>query len=763
MAIINIGGGTVEVPDDLDPTKGPAQTLRNNAFGDAAAQTTNPRTVAPQIATEPIAQNPGMTGNPANNDLLRAAQQRVDPVQTAARNAAWPQTPQAAPTASPAIGPNNPAFHGDGRYGAPPNPVAEAPAAGRTSLRAGVGAAEGTLGKAGYAVGRGVQAVATSPVGGIVKGALNSAAIGGGIVMGHFNDYKLKDPGVDSSLGGTMRAFIQDKKDQLAAAPGTPEHEFTTLPKTRASLGKGLLETGMDLGSAVADTADYLVPGKAPVSTWYNNKLRETFGDQLQPHASVEQQGAQGARAVAAGVKPIPADFRRGAYDDPRRVDLDPSRQSLGASRDFTGELAGVPGRLPNDLRQGAITKTMGANGRPVYSGANIAGDAQTVDGMGRELRGGGTVSMMGGQPGDATPEQRLAQIHRDSAHMAEMNAMRQQLSDGANPMAGVSGLIGSGGYGGARTPEQLARDAAVSASSITNTQGISSREAARLKREDARMLLEARRNDQNNDTLRRGQDITGRGQELQHSATLRGQDITGRGQNMTYDAAMYGHNVDLQGKMAPSEMKKAQMQRARMILNHPSVAGDMGRASALAAQTGDTELANALLAQAKDAQTLGHNASTNADRASESFATATDKDGKGYIDPAKLATARTLRQNIAPGYDQMSESQRAVAKPVVDAGQNIVMGMNKVDRPTFAQMIRWDGPSPQLTTVPDLRDAKVDYVGALDHESLIPGNNIRRGDVRMQLRDGTTRYIPREHYNANEMDIVKRHSGNKN
>src|SRR5574343_174197 len=130
MATINIGGRAVEVPDNLDLPENPARSLRNNVFGDAAAQAANPRTITPQITPEPIGQNPGMTGNPANNELLRAAQQRIDPVQTAARNAAGPQAPQP-------IGPNNPAFHGDGRYGAPPNPVVEAPAAGRTSLRAG--------------------------------------------------------------------------------------------------------------------------------------------------------------------------------------------------------------------------------------------------------------------------------------------------------------------------------------------------------------------------------------------------------------------------------------------------------------------------------------------------------------------------------------------------------------------------------------------------------------------------------------------------
>lgn len=85
------------------------------------------------------------------------------------------------------------------------------------------------------------------------------------------------------------------------------------------------------------------------------------------------------------------ADNGRGTANDPRRLDMDPSRQSLGAARDFTAELGQVPRNLPADLRQGVVVKTIDpATGRTTYSGRNVGQDAngqtQMVDGSGRDL-----------------------------------------------------------------------------------------------------------------------------------------------------------------------------------------------------------------------------------------------------------------------------------------------------------------------------------------------------------------------------------------
>jgi len=103
----------------------------------------------------------------------------------------------------------------------------------------------------------------------------------------------------------------------------------------------------------------------------------------------------QATTQTPATVQTAPA---RVAFDDPRRLNADTSRPSLGASRDFSKELNAVPAQLPADLRPGVIHKTTGTGGSTTYSGINVAPDAQgntqMVDGMGKTLPSRGTVTM---------------------------------------------------------------------------------------------------------------------------------------------------------------------------------------------------------------------------------------------------------------------------------------------------------------------------------------------------------------------------------
>lgn len=93
----------------------------------------------------------------------------------------------------------------------------------------------------------------------------------------------------------------------------------------------------------------------------------------------------------------------RGSPADPNRTDVDPTNIGFGAARDFSRELASVPENMPADMRDGVVLKTKDANGGTVYSGRNVGADAQMVDGMGRGMSGGGTVSTVPGMaPGEA-------------------------------------------------------------------------------------------------------------------------------------------------------------------------------------------------------------------------------------------------------------------------------------------------------------------------------------------------------------------------
>jgi hypothetical protein len=89
-----------------------------------------------------------------------------------------------------------------------------------------------------------------------------------------FGDYKLKsDDDIDTSASGTIDDL---KKGELGRAA--------------KGLGMGLGELGADLGSSVANTLDYIVPGKAPVSSAYDKLLRDSglFKDNVSAPAKQE-------------------------------------------------------------------------------------------------------------------------------------------------------------------------------------------------------------------------------------------------------------------------------------------------------------------------------------------------------------------------------------------------------------------------------------------------------------------------------------------
>jgi hypothetical protein len=159
--------------------------------------------------------------------------------------------------------------------------AAGAGTAGTAAAEAGPGANASRLARAAYNVGEFAGKNRA-----VLGRGLGAAA--GGYVISHFNDYKLNEPDVDSSATGTMKALGHG--------------DFAAVGKSAL---KGLKETAMDVGSAAANLADYVIPGKAPVSTEYYKMLKEKFGDKLIAHPSVIAQAAAAAPAPAA--KPAPA------------------------------------------------------------------------------------------------------------------------------------------------------------------------------------------------------------------------------------------------------------------------------------------------------------------------------------------------------------------------------------------------------------------------------------------------------------------------
>lgn len=269
-------------------------------------------------------------------------------------------------------------------------------------------------------------------------------AAGAAGVVQNFNDYKIDDPDVDSSNTGTMRALGEGN-----------------FGKAGRSFSKGALETGMDLGSFAANTLDYVVPGKAPVSTAYNKALRSTFGGQLIDRSGNNTSPTAPAPAPATtrtdSVTPWGNELRR---NSPMAGVNGPTAPARG-TEDFTKALSTVPDQLPAGLRDGMVYKTKDAKGNVTYSGRNVTGDVSermlngddtSAGKMRGSLRVAAGVPVMGPNGSyvidDQAPtgEAKQAQINATlrnpdgSKWSAQDNAiMAANLRDGVDPYRGTS------------------------------------------------------------------------------------------------------------------------------------------------------------------------------------------------------------------------------------------------------------------------------------------------------------------------------------
>lgn len=262
----------------------------------------------------------------------------------------------------------------------------------------------------------------------------------------------------------------------------------------------------MDVGGLVAGAADLVSGGRATPA--YQSMLRGQFGDQLRvggqptgpaPAATPTPNAQPGQPSAPRYNFPNTAGGGRGSAADPNRTDVDPTNPAFGAARDMSRELGTVPRVMPGDLRKGVIHKTMDANGRPVYSGIDVGNDAQMVDGMGRQLRGGGTLSVMPGMS------------------RSEIDAIMARPMPGQGPGQGPVNLTAQGGL--FDTPR-------------------------------ARRQAEALRLEQ-------------RGQDLNFSATTRGQDMALRGTMAGVNERREARQQELAAQQALRGRQAAYLQQA--------------------------------------------------------------------------------------------------------------------------------------------------------------------------------------------------------
>lgn len=418
---------------------------------------------------------------------------------------------------NPNVGPNGSAQAQ--AFRTPPVAPTAAPAASappvKPSLRAAIAEQPRALGKVSTGFGR-IGGEALRGVAKLAAGPLGRLAGGGG-VLANFNDYKINDPDVDSSAGGTFNALRNG--------------DFSGAGR---SLSKGALEAGMDLGSAAANTLDYVVPGKAPVSTAYNKMLRSQFGDQLAPHASVT------AQANASQIPSPTAQSPRNAAN---------AALSTNPDQDPAPTLAQDPGQGDN-----VINARRQANDVMEFSGKNV-GEGATYDAGNSGFKSSGFGVSTPGSPGDgrrvmAMNNELAAQMQaeREAAEargpsVTNLSGGFQSRLDRQNAEAGANSIINSGA-------RQTARDALrrMDASDLQRQKDVAETGRATLREsgETARSFARDR--------------VTDRGNVMQNQTSLRNNDATLRSARakFNYEAGKDQRDFDQKTKEADQAARVA-------------------------------------------------------------------------------------------------------------------------------------------------------------------------------------------------------------
>ncbi len=524
-----------------------------------------------------------------------------------------------------------------------------------------------------------------------------------------------------SRVAGPLAAVAPEAQDiyRVGASPNATALDVATqYGESAGKLGAmgagGLL--GTQLGTMAAPfTAGISVPvgGIAGAAAGYFagdeaiKGLRGALGQDTRPVVDrVQTPVAQTAppttlrsNALPAGNSAAGPGQGNAAFDDPRRVDADPSRMSLGASRDFTNELASVPADLPAGLRQGVINKTVDANGRPVYSGQNVQAGAQMVDGTGRDLTQRGSVSSMPAGPTLAST------------------------APGATPTMDANQLVPGGGMGGftssgngnmrGRSDDQRRRDAETQSTSImANTRANGQQALDDLGKKELATLRE-----QGETTRANARNLTdARAATLRAQVEARGQDLTLAGHKYTADQTLLGNAARLraEGFYKDREFNQQQSQQQRQNAAEATKRLTEEFASTLPPVDGKPDLERAARyaagIHAQVSQRIG------------------ELQARLQRDPNDATAAQKLQALQTQGADAFTMDPEAKARYL--AGQQLQDVVDSTATNGFTpwgtKAIKSNAPITTLTKLPS-GDYKTNRVGVNGDEEIIPARYVEK------------------------------------
>ena len=488
--------------------------------------------------------------------------------------------------------------------------------------------------------------------------------------VNHLNDFKINDPTNDSSVGGTFSAL---RKGDFSGAG--------------RSLSKGALEAGMDLGSAAANIADVFVPGKAPVSTAYNNMLREKFGDQL-----VDRTGTAPAANPAA-----PAATNQASY----------SNEHLRAP---------VTPQPPANV----VTRTGNS-----FSGSDIKPGFTYADGS----QGKGTVTSLDTSEGH---RQNMLELQRNASERA------------AAPAPSVAGGFGGGGS------TTMSQDLRAKTDAGQTPRGLSPYDTAQLQQQQAQTQQQgelgraqiAATQTGNNNALRVAE-MNNATQRENNAATTR---TAMRGHELDFQGRMAPIEVARQQRLRAATY----MQGGGAAEGGAGGAGGRYAAAAqAAAANGDDALAQHFATLATGEQSRG--AAVDTQQASRAAGTeklfkpfftkdVTGKDGtvsQQFDEVGAAKAAATVRGMYGEKFDKLSDDQKrgAILEVVAqqrnaDAEAQVMPGF--VDRALDVVGL-YDKPAPIQGGRRDIRGGKPEKAG------LISPPGVSRHDTLLRLPNGQT------------------------
>ena len=656
-----------------------------------------------------VTKNSGTT--PPNTGVSQAAEDLLRrPAQPFANTAPNPVTP------------NMPEYHGDGRYGAPANGVSNGQpnipgeAGGPSSV--GQKPPLGASPAGGTGVGNGSAATAENSVGRL-RGAVNAtknfftAGESAGSVGGALRNVA----GDLTSLGGKALNVGGKLAAPLAAADAAYTGYNTGTDQYANRLGLQQPDSlAGDLGvralGVATDVGNTMTMGGL---RWAHDKM---FGEGHWDGKSTPSASAPAPVKPSNGVTlpPTGAGAGQGSanFNDPRRLDKDPSRPDLGPSRDFTNELNKVPANLPSDLREGVIVKTIDpVTGRTTYSGKNVSaradGTTQMVDGVGRDLTPKGSVRTASGAP----------VFGPNGSYAFDVNA-----PTGANKQAAIdAGLRGPAGT--KMTPQDVAIMAANQRDGVDLYRGTSQDPA-----------------------LRGGG--TGGAMDVDRLMALASQPVGTPGraaaklalqQQMSNDGSLrvakMQQDTTLQSKKW--EMEVAQAQRdavaraSQMAGNDPAKTAEiLSNAGYVDAAKHFSDMANQAQTREKGAQDLGTTARENAKKEFRVY----DSKDSSKVDEAASQQAFDAVRQIFPGIDSADEATRNKFMSDAKEMHGIFQKARNQDKVGWDAMKFWEPKRPALSAMPDLRGGKTEQIGPFDGLVTLNASN---GDTVVKRKDGTS------------------------